>query len=145
MRRHALLATAEEEDQRVECIDDITGKELPWSEVRQAGEQELKYVRDLGVYEKVDVREPIEKYQVAPADTKWIDTNEASEEEHMKLRSRIVSRELKSGDRPDLYAGTLVEGNNLYCSAPQSNILNHAHRRVLVRLPAEDRMLDSLD
>ena len=38
VRRHALLATAEEEDQRVECIDDITGKELPWSEVRQAGE-----------------------------------------------------------------------------------------------------------
>ena len=64
-------------------------------------------MRDLGVCEKVDVREPIEKYQVAPADTKLIDTNEASEEEPMKLRTRIVSRELKSGDRPDLYAGTL--------------------------------------
>ena len=27
--RHALLATAEEENQRVQCIDDITGEELP--------------------------------------------------------------------------------------------------------------------
>ena len=33
--RHAILATAEEENQRVLCVDDITGKELPWSEVRQ--------------------------------------------------------------------------------------------------------------
>ena len=26
----------------------------------------------------------------------------------MQIRSRIVSREFKSGDRPDLYAGTLA-------------------------------------
>ena len=32
--RHLLLATAEEENQCVQCIDDITSKELPWSEVR---------------------------------------------------------------------------------------------------------------
>ena len=29
---HAKRATDEEEGQRVQCNDDITGKELPWSE-----------------------------------------------------------------------------------------------------------------
>ena len=55
------MAAAEEEHQRVQYIDDITGKGLPWSQVRQAREQELNYLRDLGVYEKVDEREAIDK------------------------------------------------------------------------------------
>ena len=49
--RHALLATAEGENQRVQFVDDITGKDLPWSEVRQAREPELKHLRDFGVFE----------------------------------------------------------------------------------------------
>ena len=72
--RDALLATAEEENHRVHCFDDITGKEHPWCEVRQAQEQELKYLRDLRVYEKVDDRDVIAKYQVTPVDTMWIGT-----------------------------------------------------------------------
>ena len=46
------------------------------------------------------------KYNVTPVDTKWVDTDKAFEEEPMQIRSRIVAREFKSGDRPDLYAGT---------------------------------------
>ena len=57
--RHAMLAEMEEENQDVVCVDDITGKELPWHAVRKARAQELKYLRDLGVYEKVDEREPV--------------------------------------------------------------------------------------
>ena len=34
------------------CIDDVTGKELPWHVVREAREQELKYFRDFGVCEE---------------------------------------------------------------------------------------------
>ena len=47
--RHATLAAVEQEDQLVLCIDDVTGKELAWSEVRQAREQELTHLRDFGV------------------------------------------------------------------------------------------------
>ena len=49
--RHALLATGEGENQRVQFADDITGKELLLSEVRQAREHELKHLRDFGVFE----------------------------------------------------------------------------------------------
>ena len=40
-------------------FDDI--KELPWHAVRKARELELKYLRDLGVYEKVDEKEAVTK------------------------------------------------------------------------------------
>ena len=77
---HALPWTGEEEDQRVQCIDDITGEELPWSAVRQARDQEVKYLPDLVVYEKVDERDAIARSQVTPGDTNWIDPDTAHEE-----------------------------------------------------------------
>ena len=39
------------EDSNVRCVDDITGKELPWTAVRRAREEELKFLRDLCVRE----------------------------------------------------------------------------------------------
>ena len=50
--RDALLATGDGENLRVQFVDDITGKELPWSEVRQVREHELKHLRDFGVFSK---------------------------------------------------------------------------------------------
>ena len=44
--KQAILADVEEEqEQDVECFDDITGKEMPWRAVRKARELELKYLR----------------------------------------------------------------------------------------------------
>ena len=81
----------------IKCIDDITGKELPWQAVNQAREQELKYLRELGVCEKVDERAALAKYNVTPMDTKWVDTDKAFGEEPMQMRSQHVAREFKSG------------------------------------------------
>ena len=58
---HAILAETDEENQEVVCVDFVTGKELPWHVVREARKQQLKYLRDLRVYEKVDERDAIEK------------------------------------------------------------------------------------
>ena len=69
--KHALLVDVEERrEQYVICIDDITGKELPWHAVRKARELELKYWRDLGVYEKVNEKEAVANYEITPVDTK---------------------------------------------------------------------------
>ena len=89
--KHAMLADVEEgQEQGVICIDDITGKEPPWHAVRKAREQELKYLRDLGVYEKVDEKEAVAKYGITSVETKWIDTDKAFEGEPMQIRSRYV-------------------------------------------------------
>ena len=107
LERHAMLADVEEEqEQDVICCDDIIGKELPWHAMRKARELELKYLRDLGVYEKVDEKEAEAKYGITPVDTKWVDTDKAFEGEPTQIRSRMCAREFKSDDRPDLYAGT---------------------------------------
>ena len=79
--KHAILAEVGKEEQHVIHIDDVK-----WHETRRAREQELKYLRDFGVYEEVDEREAIAHYQVTPVDTKWIDTNKAFEEEPMQIR-----------------------------------------------------------
>ena len=106
--RHTMLADVEEEqEQDVIFFDDITGKELPWHAVRKARELELKYLRDLGVYEKVNEKEAVEKCGVTPVDTKWVDIDKAFKGEPMQIRSRMCAREFKSDDRPDLHAGTL--------------------------------------
>ena len=60
-------------------MDHVTCKGLPWPEGRRVWEEELKYFRDFGVYEKVDERATVAKYGVTPVDTKWIDTDKASE------------------------------------------------------------------
>ena len=98
----------------------MRGEELLWHEVRQVREQELKYLCDLGVYERVEERETTAQYQVTPVDLKWIDTNKASQRKPMQIRSRIVASEFKSEARPDLplrdsSIGS-VEGYNLECS-----------------------------
>ena len=85
------------------AFDDITGRELPWHAARKARELELKCLRDLGVYEKVD---DVAKYGITPVDTQWVDTDKAFEGEPMQIRSRMCAREFKSDDRPYLYAGT---------------------------------------
>ena len=74
--------------------------------MREARELELKYLRDLGVYEKVDEKEAVEECGTTPVDTKWVDTDNAFEEEPMQIRSQMCAREFKSDDRPYLYART---------------------------------------
>ena len=56
------------------------------------------------MYEKVDDRAAVAKYNVTPVETKWVDTDKAFEGEAMQIRSRLVARKTKSGDRPDLHA-----------------------------------------
>ena len=61
-----MLAGAAEEDEFIKCFNDITGKDLAeWQVVK-----ELKCLRELGVYEKVDERSAVSKYSVTPVDTK---------------------------------------------------------------------------
>ena len=77
----------------------------------------------------------------------------------MQIRSRIVAREFKSDDRPDLYAGTpplealktiisIAANHKETFSIMQIDVSRayfhaKAQRLVLIRLPVEDRMGDN--
>ena len=62
--------------------------------MKEARQKKLKYLRELGVYEKVDYRAAVAKYNVTPVDTKWVDIDKAFEEP-MQIRSRLVAKECK--------------------------------------------------
>ena len=49
-------------------------------------ELKLKYLRDIGVYEKVGEKEAVAKHGITPVDTKWVDTDKAFEGEPMQIR-----------------------------------------------------------
>ena len=123
--------------------------------MRKARELELKYLRDLGVYEKVDEKEAVEKYAV-------VDTDKAFEGEPTQIRSRMCARDFKSDDRSDLYAGTppleaLKAKISIAANHKETFSITHidvsrayfhakAERPVLIRLPAERApMLGRLD
>ena len=84
----AMLAEAGEEHEFIKCFDDLTGKELLCQDVKEALEKELKYLHELGVYEKVDEGTAVAKYNVTPVDTKWVDNDTIFEEEPMQIFSR---------------------------------------------------------
>ena len=154
LEQDAMLTEPREEDAFFKCFDGITGNELPWQAVKQAREKELQYLRELVVCEKVDERAAVAKYNVTPVDTKWVDTDKGFEEEPMQIRSRIVDREFKSGDRNRLVCRDSSAGSSesfhIRCCESQSRVPIDACRcfpfklpcqgseTVLVKLPAED-------
>ena len=115
--------------------------------------KELKYLRERGVYVKVDERAAVAKYNVTPVDTKWVDTDKAFEGESMQILARNVAREFKSGE-PDLYAGSpqlealeaifstatshSPEFSLMHLDVYRAFFLAKAQGTVLVKLPAED-------
>ena len=153
--KHAMLADVEEEqEQDVICIDDITGKELLWHAVRQARELELKYLRDLGVYEKDD-RRPWQN----TGSLQWTQngSTQTKRSRESPCRSdRECVREFESDDRPDMYARApplealkaiiSVAANNtntfsiMHIDVSRAYFHAKAQRPVLIWLPVEDRM-----
>ena len=60
--------------------------------MKEAREKELMYLRELGVYEKVDERAAVAKYNVTPVDTKWVETDQAFEEAFTNCCQRVQRR-----------------------------------------------------
>ena len=137
LEQDAVLAGAGEEVNFIKCFDDVTGKELLAQGVKEAREQELKYLREHGVYEKVVERATVEKHQVTPVDTKWVDANPFT---------------TCCGSRPNLYAGTLppealkaiksiavshsLEFSLVHVDVSRAYFHAKVQRLVLVKLPA---------
>ena len=76
----AIPAEAGEEHEFSKCFDDITGKKLSWHAANEARAKELKFLRELGVYEKVDEHEAVGKYNVTQVNTECVNTVRGFEE-----------------------------------------------------------------
>ena len=150
MKHCKQTCVAHDSDQEEEL--NVTDKELLWSAVRPSRDEELKYLKGLGVYEKVDEQTATAKYGVSPADVKWLDTDKAFEEP-MQVTLRTVALEFRSGDRPDLNAWTpplegfktiLSNARNhwrtiglMHIGVSRAYFRDKAKRTVLMRLPMD--------
>ena len=96
----------EEQDKEPEVAwDDVSGATLHPKEVRRAREEEIKYVRDMDLYEKVPINECYMKTGKSPISVRCIDINKG-DESNPNYRSRLVAREINTHKRDDLFAAT---------------------------------------
>ena len=144
------------EDENFLAWDDVKDRELNPTLVQLARKEAIAYVRKMSLYNKVPISKCWELAGKAPIATRWIDTNKQVEASPL-YRPRLVAKEIKRDERPELFAATpplgalrmLIssvasrgEGGSSYriMTNDVSRAYFHAlaKRRVFVQLPPED-------
>jgi hypothetical protein len=92
-----------------EAWDDVKGGSLPYKLVKEARNEEVKYMVDRGMWALRPVKQCWGKLGKAPVSVKWVDTNKGTSED-MLVRSRLVARDFKGADkdRDDLATNLLL-------------------------------------
>eukprot|EP00973_Karenia_brevis_P095138 12425852-Karenia_brevis.AAC.1 len=73
--------------------------------VKAARLEEMRYFKKMGVYKKVPLSKCYELTGKGPIDVRWIDTNKQDSKNPL-YRSRLVAKQFKTGNDPDLFAAT---------------------------------------
>ena len=137
-------------------VDDVRGGVLDKQSCIEARRLEMQFFRKMGVYRKMKRADLPPGAKVIT--TKWVDTNKGSDAEP-NYRSRLVGREIKTDERPDLFAATPPLESLRYvlslCASSQHGPNPHriltvdvkrayfyapARRPIYIELPVEDRL-----
>ena len=94
-----------EEPQWKSLWDDLISRELRKDMFEAARAEELSVVRKMEVWLKVRCEECFQATGRAPIKLRWVDINKG-DDLHPKYWSRIVAREVKIDNRPELFAAT---------------------------------------
>lgn len=135
------------------AFDDVSGVELDPKKVYKARMEEVKFIRDMKLFDKVPIEECWANIGKAPISTKWIDINKG-DCTAPKYRSRNVAREISYNKQDGLFVATppLQVMKLLLSTLPSSNkgerlmaadvkrAYFHAKckRLIYVKLPFED-------
>jgi hypothetical protein len=88
-----------------ETYDEITGAVLPPALVQQARAEEIKFMLDWGVWERVPVTDCWRDTGRAPIGSKWVDVNKGDATKPL-IRSRFVVKEIATYKSDDFFAAT---------------------------------------
>ena len=137
-------------------IDDQTGKELDPVKVKEARKAEIDYYKKMKVYRKVPISMAWENTGKPPIGIRWVDVLKACG----TYRSRLVAKEVKKTNSPELFAATPpTESVKYLLTKPawkhKEFIMMHvdvsrayfyakAKRKVYVMLPPEDQGDDEM-
>ncbi len=138
---------------RKEVYDEITGAALPPDLVKQARAEELKFMREWGVWRRTPIAECWAATGKAPIGTKWVDVNKGDAEKPL-IRSRFVVKEIATYRTDDFFAATpplealrlllsmaASSGNDIkveVLDARKAHLHAFADRTVFVQLPPEE-------
>lgn len=143
----------EDEEEWAVAADDQTGEPLEPRMVRRARKEEIRYFKDMRVYDKVKVSECWQETGKGPIGTRWVDINKG-DSNNPNYRSRMVAMEFKTDKRPEWYAATppseclkivlskmaADRGKKMmYADVSRAYFYAPAARPVYVKLPEEDR------
>ena len=84
--------------------DDVNQVRLDPEEVRKARQEEVEYIKDMGVFRLIDRSEAV-KQGIKIVDARWIDTNKGDADKP-NMRSRYVGREFNNSKMEGLFAAT---------------------------------------
>ena len=85
--------------------DDVNDCELNIDMVKSARAAEMEYFHKMKVYRKVPIQKCRDETGRMPIKVRWIDTNK-QDEKNPRYRSRLVAKEFKRYNNPDLFTGT---------------------------------------
>ena len=140
------------EEKFIKCVDDITGQKLPWQAVKQVSEQELKYLRALGVWDKVEPHAAVQNTtspklaQSGSTLTKLLKESRCkSVHELLPESSEVVTGQNRMQElhRKQLWkpsnqtASHSPEFSLMYVDFSRACVHTKVQRLVLVKLPAE--------
>ena len=86
----------------MEAFDDVTGMMLDVTKLREARNEEIKYIETRGIWERVPLQKCWDKLGRAPTSGKWVDVQKGE-----GVRSRYVGRDFKpkgEGPRAEIFA-----------------------------------------
>ena len=93
------------QEQVDEFFDDISGEALPADGVKKARMEEIAWVHKIKLYDKVPRKQALASGKgILPV--RWVDVNKG-DKQNMKLRSRLVGKELKAKTKEALLAHEL--------------------------------------
>ena len=84
--------------------DDVANVELDAIEVKQPRAEEMRYVRQMGVYTKVP-RDEARRAGLKPIGVRWFDINKGDWNTPV-YRSRLVGQEFRTTQYPNFFAAT---------------------------------------
>jgi hypothetical protein len=112
--------------------DDVNNCELDPQKVREARAAEMEYFKRMKVYSKVPVQKCKDLTGKMPIKVRWRDTNK-QDEANPKYRSRLVAKDFKKYEDPELYAATPpIEMLRFLVSAAATGWSRHGNRRKIM-------------
>ena len=129
-------APSKKDQEEMVAFDDVSGAKLDPKLVSEARQAEMRYFKRMQVYRKVSIRKCWHMMGKAPIGVRCVDVIQ-QDNINPKYRSRLVAKDFKTSNDPELYAATPpLEALKLIISMEATN--SKEQNRVIKKIMVND-------